>query len=86
MMLKVIVAVVLVVVTGSGCTSYRYYASNRTPVDEVIVGYKRALVMAQEKTFLEEFVKYKQLPSIFALYRIDEAEEGVSQLWICYSL
>ncbi|WP_306537307.1 hypothetical protein [Geobacter sp.] len=55
-----------------GCTCVKSSLSGNTPVDELVVIYKRALVTATEKSLLEEFVKYKEIGSTFTLYKISE--------------
>lgn len=70
MKLKIILIVFYSLIITS-CTSITYF-SGQTPLDEIIVGYKRALVKASEKTVFEEFVKYKEMGNTFALYSISE--------------
>lgn len=56
-----------------GCAHTRSSAE-QTPMDEVILGYKRALVLAQEKSLFEEFVKFRKLGNTFALYSVTELD------------
>jgi hypothetical protein len=72
MKLRFVLVFCLVLLMCTACTAIRYSSSEQTPIDEVIVGYKRALVVAQEKSLFEEFVKYKELHYTFALYAISE--------------
>ena len=68
---RVILLLLILSFIGTGCTSIRY-SSDRTPLDDVITGYKRAVVVSSEKSILEEFIKYKEMGETFALYRITE--------------
>lgn len=68
-----VVTIVLISLIGTGCTSLKHvFFSSQTPLDDVIVDSRRAVVSASEKTLFEEFVKYKELGHTFALYKISE--------------
>ena len=67
----------LYVICSAGCCATRF-PEGQTPINEVIVANKHALVKAGEKLVFEEFVKYKEIGFTFALYRISSATIEVS--------